>query len=356
MRGIKLILLTIGLVAIFVAPVSAALKVGDPAPPVTVTDWIKGKPIDVAKEGKGKVVVLEFWATWCGPCIQMIPDTNALYQRYKDKGLILIAITDSSQGQMLKQVQDFVAQQGNAMDYPVAFDKTQRTYASYVVSAGVMGIPHSVVIDKKGNIAWFGHPGVPKMKRVIRDLLLDQYDPSKEERLLALQKKVEPYWNDFNEAARLGDWNKCVSLTKSVLEINPTDFDAIRFTVAIYLEELKSVEDMREWVKSFLETNKNNGEALAMIGSLMLAMPNMTDRQPDLAVQAVQLASKVAPKDAEIMTAVAQVYFQVGDIDSAIKYQKKAVEASNTLDIDSAREALKFFETCKSLHATAKVN
>ena len=249
MRGTKRILFTIGLVAIFVVPVSAALKIGDPAPPVTVTDWIKGKPIDVAKDGKGKVVVLEFWATWCGPCIQMIPETNALYQHYKDKGLILIAITDSSQGQMLKQVQDFVAQQGKAMDYPVAFDKTQRTYASYVISAGVMGIPHSVVIDKKGHIAWFGHPGEPKMKRIIRDLLLDKYDPAKEERLLALQKKAEPYWNDFNEAARLGDWKKCISLTKSVLEINPADFDAMRFTVALYVDELKSVEEMREWVK-----------------------------------------------------------------------------------------------------------
>ena len=95
---------------------------------------------------------------------------------------------------------------------------------------------------------------------------------------------------------------------------------------------------------------------MAMIGSLMLAMPNMTDRHPDLAVQAVRLAGEAAPKDAEIMTAVAQVYFQIGDIDSAIKYQKKAIEASNVLDIDSAKESLKFFETCKSLHSTAKVD
>jgi thiol-disulfide isomerase/thioredoxin len=121
------------------------LQIGDPAPPISITDWIKGKPIDVLKDGRGKIIVLEFWATWCPPCIQLIPATTQLHQKYKDKGVIVVGLTDMGRGQSLKTVQDFVRRQGKQMDYPVAFDRTQRTTLTYQA----FGLPHAVVIGKK---------------------------------------------------------------------------------------------------------------------------------------------------------------------------------------------------------------
>jgi len=65
--------------------VAAALK---------ISDWVKGKPVDLAA-GKGKqVYVIEFWATWCGPCRTSIPHLTELQKKFKDKGVTFVGVSD----------------------------------------------------------------------------------------------------------------------------------------------------------------------------------------------------------------------------------------------------------------------
>jgi thiol-disulfide isomerase/thioredoxin len=333
------------------APVASALSIGDVAPPVVVTDWIQGKPMDIIADNKGKVIMLEFWATWCGPCIQIMPETNELYQDYKDEGLVVVAHTDAGQAQQLSTVQQFVSQQGPRMSYPVAYDRTEKAFAEYVVGTGSMGIPYAVVIDKAGKIAWFGHPGLPDMKLVIRDLLLDRYDPAAAEAQRAQQARLAPLFNDFNLAVQRGDWEKCLSVTSAMLDIDPANFDALRFTVAILMQELNSLQRLRDWASEYINKRGDNAEAMAKLAALMLAMPELTDRQPDLAAKAAEASYKAPSRTSDSMQAVAQVYFEIGDVATAIRVQKEAVEAANKLDQRRAKEVLKFYETCKSLQA-----
>src|SRR5262245_48952293 len=62
---------------------TVTLKIGDPAPPIKVQAWVRGKP--VTQFEKGKVYVLDFWATWCGGCIVSFPKISAIAEKYKDK-------------------------------------------------------------------------------------------------------------------------------------------------------------------------------------------------------------------------------------------------------------------------------
>src|SRR6266478_1453472 len=64
------------------------LKVGDPAPKLQTGKWVQGEPVKEFQ--KGKAYLVEFWATWCGPCRVSIPHLNEIHNQYKDKGLVVI--------------------------------------------------------------------------------------------------------------------------------------------------------------------------------------------------------------------------------------------------------------------------
>jgi thiol-disulfide isomerase/thioredoxin len=140
------------------APVT--LKVGDPAPPLVADKWVKGKPVQ--KLEKGKVYVLEFWATWCGPCIAAIPHVTELQKKYADQGLTVIGMNIWEND--VAAVEPFVKKMGDKMDYAVATDvvpqgeRRGKMAQTWMAAAGRNGIPCSFIVDRDGKIAWIGHP------------------------------------------------------------------------------------------------------------------------------------------------------------------------------------------------------
>jgi peroxiredoxin len=94
------------------------------------------------KDLKGKVVLVNFWATWCPPCLKEIPDLQTLYERFKGEGLVILAISDEDAG----KVQPFVAK--HKMTYPVFVDPKRNVIGLF----GIDGIPKSFVYDRSGNL------------------------------------------------------------------------------------------------------------------------------------------------------------------------------------------------------------
>jgi peroxiredoxin len=146
---------------------------------------------------KGAVYVIEFWATWCGPCIKGIPHLTELQHRHKKQNVTVIGISKETNG----KVRPFVAKQGKGMDYTVAIDAKGKMTQAYMKAFAQGGIPHAFIVDKTGKIAWRGHPMT--MDKPLEQILSGTFDiadfaanleeekKEKERRQLEFKKKRE---------------------------------------------------------------------------------------------------------------------------------------------------------------------
>lgn len=126
------------------ATASAELTTGEPAPPLEIETLLQA-PSDAQATWpalKGKIVVLEFWATWCGPCIGAIPHMNKLADEFKDQPLQFIAVTDED----AKTVKPFLKKRPIHAWIGLDTDKSMRK------AYGITGIPTTVIVDRDGQL------------------------------------------------------------------------------------------------------------------------------------------------------------------------------------------------------------
>ncbi len=146
-----------------------AAKIGDPAAPLQIKEWVKGSAVDV-KDGKG-VYVVEFWATWCGPCKTTIPHLTEMQKKFKSKGVTFIGVSDEEPS----KVKPFVTKMGDKMDYVVACDKGSKTSEGYMEAYGQGGIPTAFVVNKEGKVVWVGHP-MDGLEQTIQKVIDGKFD------------------------------------------------------------------------------------------------------------------------------------------------------------------------------------
>jgi thiol-disulfide isomerase/thioredoxin len=125
-----------------------------PLPELVATQWIDQSPVTLSKL-RGQVVLLDFWAPWCGPCRYTFPRLQRWHESYKDKGLVILGLTN-----YFGNIEGRRVTPSEELDYLRTFKKQQRLPYGFVVADssindrnyGVFSIPMSFLIDRRGNV------------------------------------------------------------------------------------------------------------------------------------------------------------------------------------------------------------
>jgi thiol-disulfide isomerase/thioredoxin len=137
-------------------------EVGEPAREFCAEMWINLSDPPTLADLRGKVVLVEFWATWCGPCIESIPHLNGLFHKYDGKNFQLLSFVEEGH----KTMDKFLSKRH--VEYPIGLE------SSSLEDYGISGIPHAFVIGRDGQIVWHGHTASPEMDMAISAALDEQ--------------------------------------------------------------------------------------------------------------------------------------------------------------------------------------
>jgi len=238
----------------------AAGTLGDLAAPLVISDWIKGQPVDLAAAKGKQIVVVEFWATWCGPCRTSIPHLTEMQKKFKDVRFVGISDEDAA------TVKKFVAKLGDKMDYAVAVDKERKTSAGYMEAFGIGGIPHAFIVDQQGRVVWNGHP-MGGLEEALQEVIAGKFDLAKVKQRAAATKKLEAFY----DAAGNGTADAKLDQMAKELEALDTELVGIeqgkKFNAAEVRKQVKFQSLMRDYQMAMM--SGKGGTNLARIEKLL---------------------------------------------------------------------------------------
>ena len=331
------------------AQAQTTLRIGSQAPVLEHVDWLKGEPI---KEWKpGHVYVLDFWATWCGPCIVGIPHLNSMQKQYKDQNVHVIGVAIWPMDDQ-KPTDQFVREQGDDMAYWIAEDRNNKTADAFMSAARLNSIPTAMVVDQKGRIAWIGHP-MAGLDDVVAQVVAGTFDieslAKEAEARAALEAKVEPILMEIDRLATEGKFKEALDMIDELIVLG---YDPTRLALTKANAMMSMLDDV-DGAYAFLAKCvdgyfKDDSDSLNDIAWYILDSAGLPRRDLPLAHRAALRANELTKgADASVLDTLARSHFMRGEIDAAIETQQKAIRLA-----DGEMKAL--FETHMLEYTTAK--
>lgn len=369
------------------SPLLSAAELGEPAAPLQISEWIKGEAVDLAAVKGKKIVVVEFWATWCGPCRVSIPHLTEMQKKFAKRDVVFVGVSDETAA----KVKPFVDGMGDKMDYTVALDNDRKTSAGYMERYGANGIPHAFVVDKEGRIAWQGHP-MAGLDKVLDQMAANTYDLGLAKKRDGAQRKIQEYYemamrgepddkldklgvqiaaldkelggidpeqkldlDEMRKGARfqnvMRDYQRALTSGKSDAELEvlekkaaplaPKGFKFAEFKAGFQLRRTfqeyyravtanGSEEKVADLTKKLEAADSDDAETLNDLAWTLLTDEKIKNRNLKLATKFAKAAFDASEgKDPGVLDTYARALFDTGKVAEAVKQQKKAIELTD---------------------------
>lgn len=311
------------------------LHIGDPAPPLKYSKWLKGKP--VASFKGDQFYILEFWATWCGPCKKAMPHLTRLQKEYEGKVTVIgVGIWEKvKEGEpyesSLPMVKKYV--QGNSanMGYSVIADNNEQYMGNkWMRAAGQGGIPATFII-KDEKIIWIGNPAA--LDTTLPKIFDGSYDMAaykvKFDKRVALYKKrfaanvseLKP----VNDALAAREYQKAFELMDKLVAEKPTwrnTVNLMKFTALLKQgKEEEAIAFSDQW-------QKEDKDAAT---SVFITVHKEDSLSKSTYLWAAGLYESTTPKMNPLTYhMLASLYAKGGDYQSAVINEEQAIEGAKT--------------------------
>ena len=277
-----------------VGPAGAGeLGIGDLAPRLEISKWVKGRAIDPTKADGATTYVVEFWATWCGPCVASVPHLTELQHRFGDKGVRIVGVTEHREDNTLEIVQKFVAKQGKKMDYAVAFDKDGRASRAYMEASGQDEIPTAFVITPKGRIAWIGHPD--GLDEVLEEITTGTFDMKRAKKFAVVERNLWAAW-------QAEEWDAMFKAAKQWAALKPGDAKPYLVRFEVLAHDLGKADEARAVLEEALEGLHDHAKGLAKLATDLRA-EDPEQGYAKVALRAAARAIELEPSNANALMA-----------------------------------------------------
>lgn len=317
---------------------AAELAIGSRAPALDIEHWVQraGRGDDfipITTLEPGKVTVIEFWATWCPPCRASMPHLAELQQRFADKGVTIISVSDED----LKTVEEFLESKADG-DRTYA-DITARSFLAtdpdgsvsddYMKASGQGGIPTAFIVGKTGEIEWIGHP--LQMDGPLAEVVAGTFD---REAAAAAAREMAQVQSRFRELVDLMQADKAAEaldlldtwLAEAKSPAVRERLESARQQIAI---QAGGARGMTAFSEAVAKAGDSATELNELAWSIVMAIQGGSSVSDDLVTAAVKAAEQsvaLDPENGSHLDTLAHLLAQRGDLEKALATQRLALE------------------------------